>query len=251
MAKMANRNGYDAACWTQRGCSKDPNRMVRCYHSGLTEDLHTVVNHCIDRGNYREIVLIGFSMGGNQILKYLGEAPERVPSNVVKGIAFSVPCDLSATERAIAMPSRRIYFEYFMRGLRKKILTKAALFPNEVDPGPLKSIKTLRQFDGLYTAPVNGYSDAEDYYSHASCKQFLAKIRIPTLLVNAQDDPFLPKECYPTTEATANPNLWLEMPRHGGHVGFVQKNSDNIYWSEERAEIFLTQTAFTSEIGHR
>ncbi|QJB58470.1 alpha/beta fold hydrolase [Pseudodesulfovibrio sp. zrk46] len=239
MARMATGLGYDAACWCQRSCGGEVNRLVRSYHSGETNDLHTVISHCLSSDRYDEVVLIGFSMGGNQILKYLGEAPDRVPQQVAAAVTFSVPCDLAATERVIARPSRRIYFEYFMRGLREKIRIKAKLFPNEVDATQLNGIHSLLDFDDRYTAPVNGFRDGTDYYKKSSSRQFLPFIRIPTLLVNAQDDPFLAPECFPEHEAQTNSNLFFEMPKYGGHVGFVSNDENNVYWSESRAQAFL------------
>lgn len=241
MARMATDAGYDAVCWSQRSCSGEPNRLVRGYHSGETGDLHTVITHCLNTGRYDDIALIGFSMGGNQILKYLGENPARVPNQIKAAATFSVPCDLSATERVIARPSMRIYLEYFMIGLRRKVREKSDIFPKSVDPAQLRGITSLRDFDDRYTAPANGFADAADYYARSSCAQFLKDIRVPTLLVNAKNDPFLPSRCYPVDEATANPNFFLEMPRHGGHVGFVQFGTDNVYWSEQRAQRFLAQ----------
>jgi hypothetical protein len=238
MANMALSFGFDAVCWEQRGAGKKPNRKLRSYHSGETTDLHTVITHCLKSG-YAEIALIGFSMGGNQILKYLGEDPNRVPQQVKTAVTFSVPCDLSATERIIALPSRHIYFQYFMKGLREKVRTKAALFPEEVNISDLKSVHNLRDFDDLFTAPNNGFKSADDYYTKSSSLQFLPRIAIPTLLVQAQNDPFLAKECFPVTEAQDNPNLYLEMPKYGGHVGFHLPGKENIYWSEKRAAQFL------------
>ncbi len=240
MASAMTRAGFDAACWSQRGCGNGPNRFARSYHSGETNDIHTVIEHCLKNGMYDTVTLIGFSMGGNQILKYLGEAPDRVPAQVKAAATFSVPCDLSATERVIAMPSRRVYFEYFMVGLRAKVKIKADMFPEAVHPERLKGITTLRQFDDRFTAPTHDFTDAEDYYTRSSCNQFLKHIKIPTLLVNAQDDPFLAPECFPIEQANDNPNFFLEMPRYGGHVGFVQTGPKNEYWSESRAVDFLT-----------
>jgi len=238
MANMMLSLGYDAVCWNQRGAGKEPNLKARTYHSGETEDLHTVLTHCLKSG-YEEAALIGFSMGGNQILKYLGEAPNRVPAAVKKAVTFSVPCDLSASERVISKPSRHIYFQYFMKGLKKKVRIKSKLFPSEVDAKLLKGVWTLREFDDRYTAPTNGFLSAEDYYRKSSSLQFLDSIKVPTLLVQAKDDPFLPKECFPIGEAKHNPNLYLEMPKYGGHVGFYMPGKDNIYWSERRAASFL------------
>lgn len=241
MARMVTDLGYDAVCWSQRGCGREPNRLPRSYHSGETNDLHSVITHCLENGDYEEVVLIGFSMGGNQILKYLGEDPDHVPAQVHRAATFSVPCDLSATERVISLPSRRIYFEYFMKGLREKVRTKSALFPDQVDAKLLEGIRTLRQFDDRFTAPANGFTNGEDYYAKSSSKQFLDAIRVPTLLVQAHNDPFLPRECYPLLEAERNNHLKLEIPRYGGHVGFIQHGPDNEYWSETRVKRFLTE----------
>lgn len=240
MAHMATNCGYDAACWIQRGCGDDPNRFPHSYHSGATEDLHTVVQHCLSSGKYTEVALIGFSMGGNQILKYLGEAPARVPSEITQAATFSVPCDLAATSDTIAQFSHWIYQEYFMRGLRDKIRTKSTVFPDAIQIEKLKSTRTLRDFDTNYTAPLCGFHDASDYYARSSSLQFIPKITIPTLIVQAQDDPFLTPSCYPHAEAASNEHIILETPRHGGHVGFVQQNPKNEYWSETRVKRFLS-----------
>ncbi len=239
MARMATGMGHDAVCWVQRGCGNEINRSPRFYHSGETSDLHTIITHCLETGKYDEITLIGFSLGGNQILKYLGEKPEHVPDEVKAAATFSVPCDLAATEQAISKPSRRIYLEYFMMGLRKKIHAKAKMFPELVNPADLKGITALRQFDDRFTAPLNGFTDAADYYARSSCTQYLPDIHVPTLLVNAQNDPFLQPQCYPVAEAEANPNLFLEMPKYGGHVGFISNEGNNVYWSEKRVSDFL------------
>ncbi|BCS90179.1 YheT family hydrolase [Pseudodesulfovibrio sediminis] len=241
MARMATENGYDAVCWAQRGCSGEMNRLPRTYHSGETGDIHAVITHCLSTGRYDEIALIGFSMGGNQTLKYLGEAPDKVPAQVTHAVAFSVPCDLAACSRIIALPSRRIYFEYFMKGLRKKIRKKEKLFPGTVDSSHLKGIRSLHEFDDRYTAPFSGFNNADDYYTRSSSLQFLPAISVPTLLVNAMDDPFLSDECYPVQHATDNPNLFLETPDYGGHVGFVDGGKENVYWSEKRAQAFLAR----------
>ena len=237
MAAMATKAGWDAACWSQRGCSDEPNRLPRSYHSGETGDLHEIILHCLSTGRYDRVVLIGFSMSGNQILKYLGEDPDRVPEQVAGAVAFSTPCDLSAAERMIS--SHRIYFEYFMRGLRRKMRDKGARFPEVVDASRLEGIRSLRDFDNRFTAPIGGYADAADYYAKSSSLQFLRAIRVPALMVNAQNDPFLSPSCFPVAEAMSNPNLFLEMPLYGGHVGFVSKNGENVYWSEDRAKAYL------------
>ncbi|BDQ35229.1 YheT family hydrolase [Pseudodesulfovibrio portus] len=241
MALMATGLGFDAVCWSQRGCSSEPNRLERCYHSGETGDLHAVIAHCLDAGGYDTAALIGFSMGGNQILKYLGEDPAKVPDAVKAAAVFSVPCDLDGCEQVLALPSRKLYFKYFMRGLSRKIRDKAAMFPGRVDAELLRGIRTLRDFDDRFTAPANGFRDAADYYAKSSCLQFLPNVAVPALVVNSLDDPFMSPSCYPRREAEANPDLFLEMPDFGGHVGFVLTGNGNVYWSEKRAASFLTE----------
>lgn len=239
MAAMATGLGLDAACWTQRGCGPEPNRLPRLYHSGETGDLHTVITHCLGTGGYDEVVLMGFSMGGNQILKYLGEAPDRVPPQVKGAAVFSVPCDLSSAERVISRAALGIYLEYFMRGLRAKVRAKAREFPAIYDASRLRGIDSLRAFDDRYTAPINGFADAEDYYARSSCARVLDGVGVPALLVNARNDPFLTSRCLPVAQARRNPCLLLEMPRFGGHVGFVGQG--DAYWSETRAREFLVK----------
>lgn len=241
MAVMATGLGFDAVCWNQRGCGAEPNRLARSYHSGETGDVHAVLTHVLRAGGYGTAALIGFSMGGNQILKYLGEAPDRVPDAVKAAAVFSVPCDLDGCERVLARPSRRLYFKYFMRGLEKKMRQKAAMFPDRVDADLLAGVRTLRDFDDRFTAPANGFLDGADYYAKSSSLRFLPAVRVRTLVVNSLDDPFMSPSCYPEAAAGANPHLHLEMPRYGGHVGFVSSNADNVYWSEWRAGAFLSE----------
>ncbi|GAU09220.1 YheT family hydrolase [Desulfoplanes formicivorans] len=241
MARAMNRMGYDAVCLNFRGCSGEPNRLLRMYHSGVTDDLHTVIMHALTEGTYQHVLLVGFSMGGNQTLKYLGEEPDMVPQEVRGAVVFSVPCDLKGSARVMDRPINRIYMEYFMKGLRQKVRTKAAMFPGMIDTKGLDSIRTFSVFDDRYTAPIHGFRNALDYYTKASCKPFLPTIRIPCLLVQARDDPFMSPSCYPVACATNNPNLYLEIPPYGGHVGFHLPGRDNVYWMEKRACAFMQQ----------
>jgi len=241
MARHLTSRGWDVLCFNFRGCSGVPNRMLRFYHSGVTDDLHTVIQYGLAQGNYSTVALIGFSMGGNQTLKYLGENPTIVPAEVQAAVTFSVPCDLAGSARRLEAWQNKLYMVYFMRGLREKIRIKSAMFPDTLDTDGLDDICAFFPFDDRYTAPIHGFYDAADYYRRCSSMQFLPAIRVPTLLVQAEDDPFLPPSCYPKVEAAANRSLSLLTPRHGGHVGFVQFNSDNRYWSEELAGQFLKE----------
>ena len=239
MAAHLNSNGWDVICLNFRGCSGEMNRLPRLYHSGVTDDLHTVLTHGLDSGKYSHAALIGFSMGGNQTLKYLGEAPEKVPEAVRKAAVFSVPVLLADSGKTMDHWTNRIYMEYFMRGLREKIRLKATMFPDLYDTEGLEKMKTFAPFDDKYTGPIHGFRDAADYYTKCSSKQFLKAISVPTLLVQAEDDPFLPSTCYPLDEAENNNNLFLEMPRYGGHVGFVNEPRHSSFWMESRTASFL------------
>jgi predicted alpha/beta-fold hydrolase len=239
LAFHLNSLGWDVICLNFRGCSGEPNRLPRFYHSGVTDDLHTVLTHGLKVGKYSTAALVGFSMGGNQTLKYLGENPTKVPDEVVGAVVFSVPCDLGGSARSLGQLQNRLYMHYFMRGLRQKIRIKSKSFPDLIDTCGLDGLRTFIPFDDRYTAPLHGFRDAEDYYARCSCGQFLGDIKVPALLVQAEDDPFLPASCYPYKDAERNPYLHLEIPRYGGHVGFVRPGNGNLYWSEQRAGTFL------------
>jgi predicted alpha/beta-fold hydrolase len=240
MARAFSLCGYDALAWNFRGCSGEPNRLPRAYHSGATEDLHTILEHVASQ--YEEIYLIGFSLGANLTLKYLGEQPEVISPKVKKAVVFSVPCDLAASSTQLSRLSNRIYERRFLKSLKRKIEQKAALFPNEVSLEPYlkKQITTLRDFDDRYTAPLHGFQSADDYYAKCSSKPFIPNIAVPTLIVNAKNDVFLPPLCYPFDEAKASDLIFLETPESGGHLGFITKETAHgLYWSEMRALGFI------------
>jgi predicted alpha/beta-fold hydrolase len=239
MIRALHRIGWDALAWNYRSCSEETNRRLRWYHSGETADLHEVISHTIARNIYSEIALIGFSLGGNVTLKYLGEQGSRVHSQISKAVAFSVPCDLKSSAIKLARNSNKQYMIRFMRTLRKKVREKKNLFPDQIDVRNLNRIKTFQQFDDRYTAPVHGFKDADDYFARCSSRQFLKEIRVPTLLVNAANDPFLDLPSYPQEEAAASSYFFFESPASGGHMGFVVFNKAGEYWSESRALSFL------------
>ncbi|HCZ37623.1 MAG TPA: alpha/beta hydrolase [Cytophagales bacterium] len=231
MATYFFANGWDALAWNCRGCSGEMNRLPRFYHHGATEDLAAVIDHAIEK-NYKHIVLVGFSMGGSMTLKYLGE---RFPSEVIKSaITFSVPCDLGSSASELDKPQNKFYLNRFLKKLEKKIQAKANQFPNLLSAKNFETVTTFREFDTRYTAPLHGFADATDFYTRASCNPHLENIKLPVLLVNANNDPFLPEACYPIELAKQHTNLYLEMPARGGHVGFsLAGNKTN--WMEVRA----------------
>jgi uncharacterized protein len=237
MVKHFFANGFDALAWNYRGCSEEMNKQRRFYHSGATDDLEVVVQHAISKG-YDELVLIGFSLGGNLTLKYLGE--QQRDKRIVKSIVFSVPMNLHTSCQKISHPSNWMYSDRFLKSLKKKVQDKAAL-REDIDTQALATIKTLQDFDDHYTSVLHGYRDAVDYYTQCSSVRFVENIHIPTLIVNAFNDPFLSPECYPVDLLKNHACVKLEIPNRGGHVGFTQFGKKGLFWSEERALHFATQ----------
>jgi predicted alpha/beta-fold hydrolase len=233
MAKYFAARGYDALAWNCRSCSGEINRLPRFYHHGDTGDLRAVINHAAATNRYSEIVLVGLSMGGSMTVKYLGEGGDT--SNLVtKAVVYSVPCHLSSSAKELDKPSKRFYRDRFMRKLSKKIQMKAALFPDVVSHAGFENIKTFKQFDDRYTAPLHGFDDAEDFYRRASAQNYLDGLQRPVLLVNALNDSFLTKQCYPFEAAQRSRYLYLETPATGGHVGFTLGGKEE-NWMEVRA----------------
>lgn len=239
MARALSRAGWDVVAWNFRGCSGEPNRTISFYHSGATHDLHTVVEHAAGRDDYAELALIGFSMGGNLTLKYLGEGIFPIDPRINKAVVFSVPCDLASSAKKMASKANSIYMTRFLRMLHDKIRAKMEAWPGRLDDADYHRIRTFKQFDDRYTAPLHGFKSAADYYRQASCRQFLDRVTIPSLLVNARNDPFLSAACFPVEQARRSPWLHLETPRSGGHVGFLDFNGAGLYWSERRALEFV------------
>ncbi|MDH7912441.1 alpha/beta fold hydrolase [Winogradskyella sp. SYSU M77433] len=235
-AKLFNKNGVDACAVNFRGCSGEPNRLFRSYHSGATEDLEAVINHILEKNKYSDIYIKGISLGANMVLKYAGER-EQLPTQLKAIIAVSVPCYLKGSCDALLSLKNKHYAINFLNHLKGKIKPKLQQFPQNISITDFNEIKTLIDFDHVYTSKAHGFKDAYDYYEQASCLQFLPNIKIPTLVINALNDSFLSPECYPVKDAKNNPNIYLEMPKYGGHVGFIDKR--NLYYNEKRALDFI------------
>lgn len=238
MALALTRRGWDVVSRNFRGCGGEMNRLPVLYHSGEVDDLDFVVRRVASEG-YLEAGLVGFSMGGNQLLKYLGERREDLPDVISGAAAVSVPCDLAACSVLLSQPRNYMYMAYFLRTLRRKMREKYEMFPDLFDISNIDSIRTFKEFDDAFTAPLNGFADAEDYWEKASCLRFLPEIAVPTLLINAQNDPFLSENCYPRREAEENPHLYLLMPEQGGHVGFPTIVGKTVGWLENVIVDFL------------
>ncbi|MBC6607105.1 alpha/beta fold hydrolase [Hymenobacter sp. BT188] len=240
MVRAINRAGFDALAWNYRSCSGEMNRLLRSYHLGDTDDLDFVVRYAMGAGHYRRLFLTGFSAGGNVTLKYLGEKADRVPAQVQRAAVFSVPTDLKSSSQHIARPENRVYLNRFLKTLRAKMRQKAELLPGQVDIENLEELRDFVQFDDRFTAPMHGFKSADDYYEHSSSGRYIEHIRVPTLIVNAENDPFLPPACFPRDAAANSQFVFLETPREGGHVGFPEGTPDGNYYSERRAIEFLT-----------
>jgi len=243
IAKLMNENGFDAICANLRGCSNEHNQLLSSYHSGKTDDLALLINHSVLQFKYKKIILIGFSLGGNITLKYIGEMGKMIPDYVKLAVTISVPCNLKSSAIQLIKKTNWIYLQRFLRSLKKKAIFKMKKFGiDDFKRNEILKTKNFFEFDNLFTAPIHGFENAEDYWSRCSCKQFLSSISIPTLIINAKDDPFLPDDCYPYFEAEKNPLLYLEIPKYGGHVGFMTSLFFKYpLWHEKRILSFINE----------
>ncbi len=241
MAKIFTQNGWDALAWNCRSCSGEMNRMQRLYHHADIADIGEVIEHALKERAYKTIVLIGFSMGGSISLNYLGRNGKDIPSSIKAAVTFSVPCDLRAGIEMLEKPSNRFYKKRFLKSLRPKLQHKAEQFPGLIDMKNFDRVKQWRDFDTFFTVPLNGFRDADEFYDLASAKNHIAKITVPTLIVNALNDPIQDERCNPKAICSKHSNLFLELPKHGGHCGFTMRNDKSFAWSEYRAWKFVEE----------
>lgn len=225
--------GYRAVLMYFRGCSGEPNRLPRSYHSGETGDLATVVQHIRGSHPSTPLAVIGYSLGGNVLLKWLGETGKS--NGLATAIAVSVPFDLDQAARKLDSGLSRIYQRHLLTKLRRSVTAKAGSLAIPLPPEKLAALKTFRQFDDAITAPLHGFDGVDDYYSRSSSKSFLSDIATPTLIIHSRDDPFLPDSAIPGRNLLG-PATTLELTTAGGHVGFIAGNSPfrPRYWLEER-----------------
>jgi len=222
---------WDVCAMNYRSCSGEINRQLRMYNSGSTDDLHTVLQYI--EVDYATLGLVGISLGGNLILKYLGEEVFPITDKLKSAAAISAPVDLDNASIQLLKKQNIPYQLNFLKTLLHKIKLKSKLFPIKLKTYPWYRTRNLYEFDNLYTAPVHGYKDALDYYTQCSSRQFLHQIRIPTLLLNAENDPFLGSKCYPIEEAKVSEFFHFQMPRYGGHVGFATNRNDQGFMVEK------------------
>jgi predicted alpha/beta-fold hydrolase len=242
-SKHLNKKGLDTVCFNLRGCSGDDNLLLGSYHSGKTEDVDFVIKHLTSNYNHQNIIIVGFSLGGNLTLKYIGEQAEKISPKIKGGIAVSVPVDITSSEKELDKLKNKLYLEVFFKTIKNKILEKAHKFPEyNLDKTKVFKATKFKHLEEVYTVPIFGFNSPEDYWKKASSKPYISKIKKPTLLINAKDDTFLSKKCFPFDEAYASEYFFFEAPNYGGHVGFITsfKPSENT-WLEQRIERFIRE----------
>ncbi len=238
MLAACSQRGWRGVFMHFRGCSGEPNRLPRGYHSGETQDVDYVVNVLRGREADLQLAAIGYSLGGNILLKWLGETAQNNP--LAAAIAISVPFDLHKASKRIQSGFSRIYQWYFLKCLRERLLHKFEQVDSLIDPGFLSEVQTMRDFDDRYTAPLHGFNGVDDYYQTASSRHYLHSIHVPTLILHAKDDPFMTEDVIPQGNEIS-PFVNLEITEAGGHVGFVSGNYPwrAEYWLEQRVPDFL------------
>ena len=236
----ATRRGWRGVVPHFRGCSGEANRLIRSYHSGDSREVDWILRRFKGENRGRRIYVIGVSLGGNMLLKWLGEEGEAAIAIVERAVAVSTPLDLTAAAGALDSGFNRfLYTSHFLSLLRPKALAKIAAHDLAIDARAIRASLTFRQFDDLFTAPLHGFKDAADYWSRSSSKPWLKHIRVPTLLINAQNDPFLPRPVLPGT-AEVSDAVTLDFPKSGGHGGFVSgRFPGNLDWLPKRVLKFF------------
>jgi predicted alpha/beta-fold hydrolase len=246
-ADKAFRAGFNVVRVNFRNCDETEHLSPQLYHGGLTEDLRTVVHELISKDHLSNLFMAGFSLGGNMVLKLAGEYGENPPREIRAVCAISPSIDLRAGCDLLKQRRNWIYQRDFLRRLKHRIRVKARLFPDRYDAEALRGIHTIEQFDNHYVAPAFGFADANDYYARSSSRPFISRIRIPTLIIHAEDDPFIPFEPIRDPTITANPYVLLVATERGGHVAFVSNTrGDERFWAENRLVEFCEMVAAKS-----
>jgi predicted alpha/beta-fold hydrolase len=246
----AARRGWGADLLIFRSCGSEPNLTRRFYHSGETSDVGFVLDRILDEFPSSPLALAGVSLGGNVLLKFLGERGRDLPPQLKAAAAVSVPFDLARSSRRINRGFSRFYQRFFLNSLRRKAQEKAVRFPDLAPQDMIAALRTLEDFDDLITGPLHGFRDAQDYYARSSSLSYLKNIKLRTLLFSAVDDPMLPAEVLDEVREAArdNPALELDFVDKGGHAGFVTGSVPwrPFYYAEHRVgEFFARQFALS------
>ncbi|MBX7224518.1 MAG: alpha/beta fold hydrolase [Chitinophagales bacterium] len=234
IAKVLHGKGYDIAAWNMRGCSGEPNKLLHSFHGGKTDDLHFIIEHLSNFYDYEEVVLVGISMGGNITLKYVGEYADKLPALVKKAFAASVPVDMLGCSLHLIKGWNLIYSRRYLNQYKDMLRLKEKMFPGKFNFKHAYEAADLHQFVDRVTVPMFHFGTIEHYLETQSALKYLDKISIPTLLVNADNDPFLTDTCFPKEHAALSEHFYLEIVHNGGHVGFEEKETVEVNWLEKR-----------------
>ncbi len=248
-AEMAFAAGFNVVRLNQRNCGGTEHLTPTLYHSGRSADLRVVLTELIECDGLSQIFLAGWSMGGNLVLKMAGEYGPEPPAEL-RGIVAVNPCfDLAACVDALGKPRNFVYSRHFVRKLKGRIRRKARMFGGNYSLDQLRRVHSVRDFDELITAPRCGFTGADDYYARSSAMHVLREIRVPTMIMTAQDDPFVPFSTFSRGEITENPFIRLVAPEHGGHCGFISDDGAERFWSEARVVEFCVEKLRQTESG--
>ena len=247
-SRALGRRGISSVAMNFRSCSGEPNRAAHSYHAGKTDDIQLALEWLARRFPEAGRGVLGFSLGGNALLKYLGEAGEGAFPQVDAAVTVSAPFDLASSARVMESGASRIYARHFLRSMRRKVREKAERFPDAFDLAAVDRARTLRAFDEAVTAPIHGFADADDYYDTCSSRRFLDAIRLPTALIQSRDDPLVPPDTIPWDALDRNRTLRAVVTERGGHVGFLTRGVGPApsLWAEAQAARFLY-----NHIAHR
>jgi len=240
IAQKAFAIGFNVVRVNFRNCGGTEHLSPTLYHGGLSEDLSAVITELIEQDGLSRFCLIGYSLGGNMVLKLAGEYAENPPPEILGICAVSPSVDLAASANAICRRSNWIYHQDFLRRMRNRIYLKKRYFPDLYDVSNIKSVRTIRDFDERYTSKAHGFAGADDYYSKSSSIRLMDRIRIPTLIIHSEDDPFIPFAPLQNPGVTENPYILFVATKRGGHVAFVgsQTGGEDRFWAENRAVEF-------------
>ena len=244
LMRALDKRGFASVLMHFRGCSKEENRLPRAYHSGDTADAKAWINHLHTNNPNTPLYAVGYSIGGNMLLKLLGEEGENTP--LKSAVSVSAPIDLDICAKVINRGFSKLYQAHLLKALKVTLLKKYDKFDMKsllnMSKEEVKKIKTIEEFDERYTAPINGFLSAADYYEKCSAKQFLKSIEIPTRIIHALDDPFMTPDVLPQTDEEMSSSITLEVSKHGGHVGFVEGNCfQPKYWLEETIADYFSE----------
>ncbi len=246
VAEKAFHRGFHVVRMNQRNCGGTEGLTPTLYNSGMSGDYRTVFEELSGGDGFEQIFLAGYSMGGNLVTKMAGEFGAAVPK-ALRGVCGVCPAlDLAACADALERPDNFFYQRHFVTGLMARFGRKQKTYPERYHRDGLERIRTVRQFDDVITAPQFGYRDAQDYYEHASAKRVAAQIRVPSLMITAQDDPFVPYASFLAAKICENPAIRFVASEHGGHCGFISKHSGaERFWAEQRIVEFCSSLVIT------